>query len=272
VKFNPRQTIEILKLGEPPANPNNEQKLDLVKKYMEFKELMNKIDPDEEEDEDGNPIPQSEKKPSLGSYRARAQAAQQQHQQLAQQYNNNPIVNMNEPGKSYHQPHQQAWAQYQQQQQQQQPKQEPLRQSRRETPKKVKSYNEDSYYSGSTEGMVLDPLTGDFVPAGGGCGEEDDDGDVQVLNNEKPVVIKLGQLAGKHSSENSTQGSHRVPKLTINLGRPIDGSNGGVTSSSKKHHKKHKHKKKKKRIIDSDEDDNDDVVELSNDSDADYRV
>merc|ERR1719222_42480 len=98
--------------------------------------------------------------------------------------------------------------------------------------------------------MVLDPLTGDFVPAGGGCDEEDDDGDVQVLNNEKPVVIKLGQLAGKHSSENSTQGSHRVPKLTINLGRPIDGSNGGVTSSSKKHHKKHKHKKKKKRIID----------------------
>jgi len=79
--------------------------------------------------------------------------------------------------------------------------------------------------------MVLDPLTGDFVPAGGGCDDEDDDGDVQVLNNEKPVVIKLGQLAGKHSSENSTQGSHRVPKLTINLGRPIDGSNGGVSSS-----------------------------------------
>jgi len=179
---------------------------------------------------------------------------------------------MNEPGRSYHQPHQQAWQQYQQQQQQQQSRQQPLRQSSRETPKKVKSYNEDSYYSASTEGMVLDPLTGDFVPAGGGgCGEDDDDdGDVQVLNNEKPVVIKLGQLASKHSSENSTQGSHRVPKLTINLGRPIDGSNGGV-SSSKKHHKKHKHKKKKKRHIDSDEDD-DDVVELSNDSDADYRV
>ena len=168
---------------------------------------MNKIDPDEEEDEDGNPIPQSEKKPTLGSYRARAQAAQQQHQQLAQQYNNNQIVNMNEPGRSYHQPHQQAWQQYQQQQQQQQSRQQPLRQSSRETPKKVKSYNEDSYYSGSTEGMVLDPLTGDFVPAGGGgCGEDDDDdGDVQVLNNEKPVVIKLGQLASKHSSENSTQ-------------------------------------------------------------------
>ena len=67
------------------------------------------------------------------------------------------------------------------------------------------------------------------------------------------------------------QGSHRVPKLTINLGRPVDGSNGGVTSSSKKHKHKHKHKKKKKRHLSSDEDD-DDVVELSNDSDADYRV
>lgn len=35
VKFNPRQTIEILKLGEPPAQLNDKQKLDLVKKYME---------------------------------------------------------------------------------------------------------------------------------------------------------------------------------------------------------------------------------------------
>ena len=167
---------------------------------------MNKIDPDEDEDEDGNPIPNAEKKPSLGSYKARAQAAQQQQSQLAQQYNNNQIVNMNEPGRSSHQPHQQAWLQYQQQNQQQlqQSRQQPLRQSSRATPQK-KNYNEDSYYSGSTEGMVLDPLTGDFVPAGSNC-DEDDDGDVQVLNNEKPVVIKLGQLASsKHSSENSTQ-------------------------------------------------------------------
>ena len=35
VKFNPRQTIEILKLGEPSSTLNEEQKLDLVKKYME---------------------------------------------------------------------------------------------------------------------------------------------------------------------------------------------------------------------------------------------
>ena len=37
VKFNPRQTIEILKLGDPPANPDDEHKLDLVRKYMEVK-------------------------------------------------------------------------------------------------------------------------------------------------------------------------------------------------------------------------------------------
>lgn len=63
------------------------------------------------------------------------------------------------------------------------------------------------------------------------------------------------------------KGSNRVPKLTI---KRIDGSNGGYSGSSKKHHKKHKHKKKKKRQSSDEEDD--DIVELSNDSDADYRV
>ncbi len=38
---------------------NDEGKQDLVKKYLGFKELMNKIEKDEEEyDEDGNVIPQ----------------------------------------------------------------------------------------------------------------------------------------------------------------------------------------------------------------------
>ena len=35
VKFNPKQTIEILKLGEPSSELDDEQKLDLVKKYMD---------------------------------------------------------------------------------------------------------------------------------------------------------------------------------------------------------------------------------------------
>merc|ERR1719489_467031 len=51
--------MALLEAGvEPIQSPTEDQKADLVKKYLEFKELMNKIDKDdEEEDEDGNPIP-----------------------------------------------------------------------------------------------------------------------------------------------------------------------------------------------------------------------
>ena len=59
-KFNPKATVEILKLGD--INPNNlddDAKKDLIQKYLTFKELMNKIEKDEEEyDEDGNVIAQ----------------------------------------------------------------------------------------------------------------------------------------------------------------------------------------------------------------------
>ena len=84
---------------------------------------MNKIDPDEDEDEDGNPIPNPNATKTPSSYRSRAQQAQQQ---LAQQYNNNqqhlPTMNSNQemsmtgPARSFHQPHQQAFMQYQAQQ------------------------------------------------------------------------------------------------------------------------------------------------------------
>ena len=42
VKFDPRQTIEILKLGQPDSELNDEQKLDLVKKYMDVSIICNK--------------------------------------------------------------------------------------------------------------------------------------------------------------------------------------------------------------------------------------
>ena len=159
---------------------------------------MNKIDPDEDEDEEGNPIPGTGKQAS--SYRARGQ-------QLAQQFNNNQsvppadhMVNMrgSDPGRSFHQPHQQAYAQ-QQQQQYHHPPQTKRQSSRTTTPQKASKSNHSDYYSGSMEGMVLDPETGEMIPAGSGY---DDDGDVRVLN-EKPVVIKLGQLT--KSADNSTQ-------------------------------------------------------------------
>ena len=41
VKFDPKQTIEILKLGEPSSELNDEQKLDLVKKYMDVSIISN---------------------------------------------------------------------------------------------------------------------------------------------------------------------------------------------------------------------------------------
>merc|ERR1719336_1640168 len=57
VRFNPKATIDILSQGDPPDELDDDQKRELVQKYIEFKELMNKMDPDEEEeDEDGNPI------------------------------------------------------------------------------------------------------------------------------------------------------------------------------------------------------------------------
>ena len=40
VKFDPSQTIAILKLGQPDSELNDEQKLDLVKKYMDVSILV----------------------------------------------------------------------------------------------------------------------------------------------------------------------------------------------------------------------------------------
>ena len=59
-RFNPKATIEILKQGDVDLSTmDDEGRLDLVKKYLGFKGLMNKIEVDEEEyDEDGNVIPQ----------------------------------------------------------------------------------------------------------------------------------------------------------------------------------------------------------------------
>jgi len=59
-KFNPKAVVEILKLGEvDPDDLDEDAKMDLIHKYLGFKELMFKIEKDEEEyDDDGNVIPQ----------------------------------------------------------------------------------------------------------------------------------------------------------------------------------------------------------------------
>ena len=59
-KFNPKAIVEILKLPDiDPHNLDEDAKKDLIQKYLTFKELMNKIEKDDEEyDDDGNVIVQ----------------------------------------------------------------------------------------------------------------------------------------------------------------------------------------------------------------------
>ena len=188
---------------------------------------MNKIDPDEEEDEDGNPVPSTR---PVASYKSRAPEAQK----LAQQYNNNTqqMTNTIEAaaadgvGRSNHQPHQQAWLKYQQEQQRLQAQQPPVREPRESRSDRSRSshHNRDhkdrehrelrehrhksnhsssksnaNNYSGE---MVLDPETGEMIPAPHDDDDDEED-DVAVLNQARPVTIKLGQLTSKHG--NSTQ-------------------------------------------------------------------
>lgn len=60
-RFNPKATVEILKHTQVPADQLDEDgKRDLIQKYLGFKELMNRIEKDDDEyDEDGNLIVQA---------------------------------------------------------------------------------------------------------------------------------------------------------------------------------------------------------------------
>jgi hypothetical protein len=72
--------------------------------------------------------------------------------------------------------------------------------------------------SASSKNMILDPVTGEMVPAGSDgednydddedCYDEEDDDDVQVAQATKPVMINLGQL--RNSSNSSSKNSLQV--------------------------------------------------------------
>ena len=53
VRFNPKATLEIIARGPPKDELGEEERRELVTKYLQFKELMNKIDEDDEEDAEG---------------------------------------------------------------------------------------------------------------------------------------------------------------------------------------------------------------------------
>ena len=55
VRFNPKATLEIIARGPPKDELDEGERKELVTKYLEFKELMNKIDEDDEEEGEGAP-------------------------------------------------------------------------------------------------------------------------------------------------------------------------------------------------------------------------
>ena len=127
-----------------------------------------------------------------------------------------------EPARSSHQPHQQAFLKYQQQQQQQQQQMQnnqkdlqPRSRSTRAAAVAATAAVSTSNNSGGGN-MVLDPETGEMVPAGSD-GEEnyedeeyEDEDDVQVIQSAKPVLINLGQLKNSSSSSSTSKNNLQV--------------------------------------------------------------
>lgn len=60
-KFNPKGTLEKLRLGEPPPHLDENQRKALIRDYLEFKHLIMNLDPDDVDDDD------LDKKPGSGS-------------------------------------------------------------------------------------------------------------------------------------------------------------------------------------------------------------
>jgi hypothetical protein len=116
-----------------------------------------------------------------------------------------------EPARSGHQAHQQAFLKYQQQQQQQQqqhPVQLNLKDQQRSRSTRAAAVAATAAVSAGTGNLILDPETGEMVPAGSD-GEEDfedeydeDEDDVQIVQTSKPVLINLGQLKNSSSKNN----------------------------------------------------------------------
>ncbi|XP_033101457.1 nipped-B-like protein [Anneissia japonica] len=64
VVFNPIRALEILKLGMPELPLSDQAKRDFVEEYLDFKQLMELVDPDDDEDEEEErPAPKQDKTP-----------------------------------------------------------------------------------------------------------------------------------------------------------------------------------------------------------------
>jgi len=177
---------------------------------FQFKELMNKIDREEDEDLNqtngpgGDPnMPMTTPIPTTPAKNPRVNSVTPS--KSANKRSSNRDDDSFTPGAKQPQP----YVRYPVNQPKEQPR---SRSTRAAAVAATAAVSGTTNYSGN---MVLDPVTGEMVPAGSdgeedydddGCFEDEDEDGVQVVGQTKPVLINLGQLkSSSSSSKNSLQ-------------------------------------------------------------------
>jgi len=235
-KFNPKAVVEILKLGEvDPDNLDEDSKKDLIHKYLGFKELMFKIEKDEEEyDDDGNIIPQG---PQLNARDLQNMGMPILGKGAVNGFTAPPPPDL-PPGVKGKPEHYNPVIRIQN---------VPLS----SLPNHLLPDNMPSSTNATqvSENGYLDPETGQWVM---------ESNSRRSSRSNSPRREEKGRTPDKRVN-NNTQESQKVPKLTINIGpkKPtehaffaeLDKNSKEREARRKKHHKPHKekHKKKKKR-------------------------
>merc|ERR1711997_690730 len=240
-KFNPKSTVEILKLGDiEPSHMTEDAKKDLIKKYLTFKELMNKIEKDDEEfDEDGNVIAQGPRfnakevqnfgMPSVrhNGHQANYQAAYHGQETVGHGMKNLAVRMQNVPLSSL-----------------------------------PNHLLPDNIANTKSIPTTSQPLEHHHTEAGGG-GYLDPETGMWIVDSKRQSRSNSPSPEKKSYS----QESQKVPKLTINLGpkRPmehaffadLDKSAKERDQRRNKHKEKHKKKKKKKKHYRSESEESD---------------
>jgi len=235
-KFNPKAVVEILKLGEvDPDNLDEDSKKDLIHKYLGFKELMFKIEKDEEEyDDDGNIIPQG---PQLNARDLQNMGMPILGKGAQNGFTAPPPPDL-PPGVKGKPEHYNPVIRIQN---------VPLS----SLPNHLLPDNMPSSTNATqvSENGYLDPETGQWVM---------ESNSRRSSRSNSPRREEKSRTPDKRVN-NNTQESQKVPKLTINIGpkKPtehaffaeLDKNSKEREARRKKHHKPHKekHKKKKKR-------------------------
>nr|XP_040566817.1 nipped-B-like protein [Lepeophtheirus salmonis] len=218
VRFNPKATIEIIAKGDVNRELTEDNKKEIVKKYFQFKDLMNRIDRDDEEDDESkNP---NNSLTSTSRY----------------SNHNKPITPTSTPTKGSKRDHDEFVPPMDYPHQQETIAQNSQGTSDRQT--RTSSSSTSSHRSSSStrsnasnnndsSRKVLDPQTGEMVP-------------YSNFSNDDPT-----------SSDNNEKKSNPVPKITINLGQRLSSTSSSSSrdrhrqssssSNSSSSHRSHRH-------------------------------